>query len=273
MGSCRRWYRGILIAGMFALGLLAVALVMPGLRRLSRRRAEDWCEAIVLAWNRAVCRILRLRLRITGRPDPAAGLTVANHVSWLDIIALGAQRPFRFVAKEEVARWPVMGYLARGIGTLFIRRGDAEQAAATGEAMTWLLRRGAHLLLFPEGTTTRGEQVLRFHGKLFLPAQLAGANVQAVALRYRGEAAGLAPFVDDDAFLPHLLRMLALPCIELELHYCPSLPVGLRRDQLARASRLQIAEWLYPRERRPRPLHEAVTQSSRICHRDFTQRP
>lgn len=244
MASCRLWYRGALIACMFLLGLMAVWAVMPALRRFFGMSAEPICVSIIRGWNRRVCRILKLRLTVTGRPDPAAGLTVANHISWLDIIALGSLKPLVFVAKEEVAHWPVMGALAQGIGTLFIRRGDPEQAAVTLENMTWQLRRGTNLMLFPEGTTTRGNQVLRFHGKLLLPAQLAGANVQAVALRYRGPAAEVAPFIGDDAFLPHLLRVLMLPCVDLELHFCPTLPVGLRRDQVVRTSRRQIEEKL-----------------------------
>jgi len=250
MTSCRPWFRGALLAVMFLYGLFAVSIILPLCQRILRRRAQLICERVVMGWNRAVCRILHLRLKVTGLPDSAAGLTVANHVSWLDIIALGSLQPFLFVAKEEVAHWPVMGILARGIGTLFIRRGDAEQSAAVGETMAWLLRRGVRLLVFPEGTTTRGHQVLRFHGKLFHPAQWAHVGVQAVALKYGGLASHQAPFVGDDDFLPHLLRILRLETIDLHIHFCPVLPAGLRRDQLARASRLQITERLYPPSRR-----------------------
>ena len=251
MASCRLWLRGWLVAGMFLWGLLAVSLVFPGLNGLGERRAWRWRERIILNWNRTVCRLLNVRIRVSGQRDPAARLTVANHISWLDIIALGSLQPLVFVAKAEVADWPVMGRLSRGIGTVFIRRGDPEQSAATLEAMTWMLRRGAHLMLFPEGTTTRGDQVLRFHGKLFNPAQLTAVRVQSVALRYRGASSLVAPFVGDDDFLPHLLRILRQPVIELDLHYCPSLPGGLRRDQLARAARLQICERLDPDLRYP----------------------
>jgi 1-acyl-sn-glycerol-3-phosphate acyltransferase len=273
MTSCRLIYRGLLITGMFLLGLLAVALVMPGLRRVFDRQAQPWCEAIVQEWDRAVCRILHLKLHVTGHPDPPAGLVVANHISWLDIIAMGAQQPCVFVAKEDVAGWPIMGTLAKGIGTLFVRRGDAEQSAATSETMTWLLRRGTRLMLFPEGTTTRGEQVLRFHGKLFQPAQRAGANVQAVALRYTGRAAEAAPFVGDDEFLPHLLQILTHKEIDLHIHYCPTLPAGLRRDQLAKTSRLQITEHLYPATGRLEAMQRVVTQSSPEYHIRLTEAP
>lgn len=260
MASCRLWLRGFPVAGMFLWGLLVVSLILPALHGLGERRARRWRERIVLNWNRTVCRLLNLRIRVSGHRDPAARLTVANHVSWLDIIALGSLQPLVFVAKAEVADWPVMGRLARGIGTVFIRRGDAEQSAATLEAMTWMLRRGAHLMLFPEGTTTPGDQVLRFHGKLFNPAQLTAVKVQSVALHYRGASREVAPFVDDDDFLPHLLRILRQPAIELDLHYCPALPAGLRRDQLAKAARLQICEWLEPTLSHPSASRRSFTK-------------
>jgi 1-acyl-sn-glycerol-3-phosphate acyltransferase len=241
---CRLWLRGFLIAGMFLLGVAAVAAVMPALRLLPGRRSTRWHEAIVLRWNRAVCRVLNLRLHVSGKPDPGARLLVANHISWLDIIALGSQRPCLFVAKEEVADWPVMGYLAKGIGTLFVRRGDAGQTAATAERMAWLLRQGKCLMLFPEGTTTTGQRVLRFHSKLFHPAQLANASVQAIALRYEGGAKQYAPFIGEEEFLPHLLNVLALDRIDLHLHYAQALPAGLHRSETAAAAHRQVAEAL-----------------------------
>jgi 1-acyl-sn-glycerol-3-phosphate acyltransferase len=259
MTSCRPWFRGTLLVGLFLYGLFAVTVILPVFRRVLGRRAQGACERVVMNWNRAACRILHIRLKVTGLPDASAGMTVANHVSWLDIIALGSLQPFLFVAKEEVAQWPVMGVLARGIGTLFIRRGDAEQSTAVGETMAWLLRRGVRLLVFPEGTTTRGDQVLRFHGKLFLPAQRSHVGVQAVALKYGGLASHHAPFVGDDDFVPHLLRILRLETIDLHAHFCPALPAGLRRDQLARATRLQVTERLYlPSRRSLTPLLSVI---------------
>jgi 1-acyl-sn-glycerol-3-phosphate acyltransferase len=246
MQRCRPWLKGAGIAGLFLLGVIAVATVMPALRLILGRRANRLNEAIVLNWDRAACRLLNLRLHVTGEPAPDAKLLVANHISWLDIIALGAQRPCVFVAKEEVAGWPVMGYLARGIGTLFVRRGDAEQIAATAERMVWRLRQGQRLMLFPEGTTTTGDKVLRFHGRLFQPAALVGAGVQAVALRYEGEARQRAPFIGEDEFLPHLIDILKLDRIDLRLDYCPALPAGLDGSAMAAAARRQIAEILAP---------------------------
>jgi 1-acyl-sn-glycerol-3-phosphate acyltransferase len=246
MRRCRPWLKGAAVAGMFLLGVIAVGAVMPALRLMLRRRADRLNEAIVQNWNRAVCRILNLRPHVTGEPDSDAKLLVANHISWLDIIALGAQRRCVFVAKEEVGGWPVMGYLARGIGTLFVRRGDGSQTAATAERMVWRLRQGQRLMLFPEGTTTTGDKVLRFHGRLFQPAHLAGVGVQAIALHYEGEAKARAPFVGEDEFLPHLAGILKLDRIDLRLDYCPALPARLDGKAMAAAARGQIAEILAP---------------------------
>lgn len=231
---------------MFALGAIAVGVLMPLHRALLGRRADGINAALVLTWNRVVCKILNLHLRRRGQPDPAARFLVANHVSWLDIIALGGLQHCVFVAKAEVADWPVLGFLARGIGTLFIRRGDTVQATAVAEQMLWCLRRGDRLLLFPEGTTTPGDRVLRFHGKLYQPAERAGVIVQAIALRYTGPGRDRVPFIGDDEFLPHLLAVLRLPRIDLELHFLPALPAGLDRHAMVALTRRQILDVVMP---------------------------
>ncbi len=241
MQRWRQWFRVLAVAAMFAAGVVAVSVLMPAARIfLAGRRATQWNDAIVVTWNRAVCRILNLRLHIHGRPDPLAGLIVANHISWLDIIAIGAQGPCLFIAKREVADWPVLGYLAKRIGTLFVQRGDAAQSAVVAERMVWRLRQGKRLVLFPEGTTSTGNRVLTFQSKLFRPAQQAGTHVQALALRYEGEAARYAPFVGEDAFLPHLLGILKLDRIDLHLCYCPAILPGMGPNTLARITRRQI---------------------------------
>lgn len=259
MLSGRQCWKALLVAAMFAWGLAAVTILMPVAARLAGQRGMRCNDAVRRHWCRTVCRILGVRIDLHGGPADDARLTVANHVSWLDIIVLGSLQSVTFVAKSEVSDWPVMGYLARRIGTLFITRGDVEQTAAIAEQMVWQLRQGKRLMLFPEGTTTRGDRVLRFHGKLLQPAQLAHVAVQAVALRYRGDAASVAPFIGEDAFVPHLLEVLRLSEIPINVRYCTPLPAGLHRDALARTARNQVVEALSDQgEALPQRVRKAV---------------
>lgn len=249
-----RWTPALKLAGVVALflwGVLAVALLRPALLRLPGRCGVRPWDAVQCFWHRCVCRVVGVQVEVTGEPDGSVGLLVANHVSWVDIVGLGGLRQLDFIAKSEMEDWPVLGYLARGTGTLFLRRGDAGHAQQIAEQMTWRLRRGRRLALFPEGTTTAGDRVLRFHPKLFQPARLAATTVQTVALQYRGEAAAVAPFIGDDAFVPHLLRLLQLPRIDLRVHFCPPLASGLGAAELARASRAQVLEVLQFAENSP----------------------
>ncbi len=241
------WLKAALISLMFLWGLLATGLLWPLLELMLGRKAAFPQELIRRNWCVAVCRILNVQVEAIGQPSPQTRLWVANHISWLDIIALGARHPLLFVAKEEVADWPVMGYLARRLGTLFVRRGDSGQTAAIAEQMAWQLRQGRQLMLFPEGTTTNGERVLRFHAKLLHPAQLAQSQVQAIGLEYQGAAKSFAPFIGEDDFLPHLLQILTLDRIPLRVHYCQPLPAGLHRDILAQTTRKQVVAALSPK--------------------------
>jgi 1-acyl-sn-glycerol-3-phosphate acyltransferase len=105
------------------------------------------------------------------------------------------------------------------------------------------LRGGDNVVLFPEGTTTRGDTVRRFHSRLLQPAISAGVPVQAVAIAYQGEqATTLIPFVGDDDFLPHLLRVLQLSRITVTVHFSEPLSVSddLQRDALAKTARAQV---------------------------------
>lgn len=228
---------------LFAGGALIVALLFPACALMPAERGLAARGRLSLLWYRAACRLLGLRVRVLGQPL-GWGVLAANHISWLDIIALGSRQPLNFVAKSEVADWPVLGYLARQSGTLFIRRGDAAANRPMAQAMAERLGQGETVVLFPEGTTTRGDRVLRFHARLFQPAMAASAPVQPVAIEYRGAAAPHIPFVDDDDFLPHLLRLLLEPEIQVVLHYGSVLDSGLARDELAKSAQRHVQQVL-----------------------------
>lgn len=196
-------------------GLLTLALRFP---RLSREQKE--MQVQVWADRLLVCLGITLELR-GALPAPGPLLLVANHISWLDITALHAARFCRFVSKAEVRRWPLIGTLAAGAGTLFIERSSRRDASRMVQHMAQSLRDGDVLAVFPEGTTSDGLQVLPFHANLLQSAIAAGVPVQPVALRFVDRRTGqrsLAPcYVGNDTLLGSVWRTLRTPGVVVQV--------------------------------------------------------
>jgi lyso-ornithine lipid O-acyltransferase len=154
--------------------------------------------------------LLGIELNVMGQP-PDAGLLVCNHLGYLDILVLAALRPAVFVAKSEVADWPVMGRLARMAGTLFVDRQRRLRTRHTADEVDGALRSGNLVVLFPEGTSSDGAAVLPFHSALLEPARLPGVSVHAAHLSYEvtdGSVADEVCYWRDMTLLPHLLNLL-----------------------------------------------------------------
>ena len=194
-----------------------------------------------------LCRLLGLRIRVRGTPASSTALLVSNHISWLDIAVLGGAIPVRFLAKREVARWPLIGWLAQDIGTLFIQRGGG-QSAQVREQIAQALYQDQKVLIFPEGTTSNGQQVLPFHGRLLQAAADADRPIQAVTLAYmrKGVTDPVVPFIGEDSFQVHLIKLLANPPAQVELIFHPPLlpSPAASNDQLADILHLQVARGL-----------------------------
>ncbi|MEJ2479606.1 MAG: lysophospholipid acyltransferase family protein [Acidihalobacter sp.] len=244
MPTARRIYRITLLLLHAALGvMLTLLMTRPG-----QAAPGPVFDAIVCWWRSRVAHILRLDLRVRGRPVDGPALLVANHISWMDIPVLGWIPTISFLSKAEVRGWPVIGWLAARGGTLFIRRGERKGADAAAEQITWHLVRGRKVLLCPEGTTTDGSGVRAFHPRLFAAALLAGVPVQPIALRYtqpQGQAPGTphpcAPFIGDDTFPSHLWRVLGERRIVVEVEFLAPLNThGRERKALAQAAQQQI---------------------------------
>lgn len=151
-----------------------------------------------------------MQLHISGSP-PTQGLVVSNHVSYLDIIVYSAALPCVFVSKAEVERWPVIGRFARWAGTVFVRRHDRSDAARANVSIGAALRDGVPVMLFPEGTTTDGDRVLRFHSTMLQPAIATAATIAPCAIRYEldeGDVAREVCWWGDMRLLPHLWNLL-----------------------------------------------------------------
>jgi 1-acyl-sn-glycerol-3-phosphate acyltransferase len=173
-------------------------------------------ERHVQKWARRMLAILGIELRLAGTPpDLGPVLLVANHISWLDILVMHAARYCRFVSKSDVERWPLIGTLATGAGTLYIERESRRHAMRVVHDMAARLRAGDVLAVFPEGTTSDGRALLPFHANLLQAAISADAPVQPVALsfvdRASGETSFAASYIGDDTLVASLWRTLTAP--------------------------------------------------------------
>lgn len=206
--ALRRLRRCGLIGLHVAFGvLLAVPIGICGVFAPEYR--DRLRTAIGRRWLGAALWLLGVRLELSGTDRSGGVLVVANHISWLDILVLGSLYGPSFVAKAEVAGWPVLGWLAEQGGTLFLQRGNRDSTGHVMERMTWRLLRGRTVLFFPEGTTTDGSDVRRFRARLFRAAVHAARPVQPVALQYRcaGGTAGPVPFLGEQGFVPNLWQL------------------------------------------------------------------
>jgi 1-acyl-sn-glycerol-3-phosphate acyltransferase len=259
MRKMRLGFRVVLIIGLFSAGLLIAATVFPVLTHLLRaEHSYRYKNIIKMRWLRCFGGIIGLRIHRHGHPGNQALFIVSNHISWLDILVLGCNASGCFIAKSDIADWPVIGYLARQAGTVFIRRGETRQVQHTCERIRQELAAHRTIIAFPEGTTTNGETVLPFHASLFQPALAAGVPVQPVAINYFGSAHEQAPFIGDDAFVPHLLKLLRLGGIEARVDFLPPLATEeLQRQTLCRKARTAIEAALA--RAYPIPVDDAAT--------------
>ena len=159
-------------------GTFIVVFRFPSMSASARAARIQWWAARTLA-------LLGVELQASGQPRPGAKLLVANHISWLDIMAIHAVCPeARFVSKSDVKAWPVLGTLVAAAGTLFIERERKRDALRVVHQMAEALRSGQTVGIFPEGTTSEGHGLLPFHANLLQAAIATEVPVQPVALRY-----------------------------------------------------------------------------------------
>jgi 1-acyl-sn-glycerol-3-phosphate acyltransferase len=221
------------------------AVALPWFRLSIRRR-------ILQNWSAGLLDIFNVRIDIAD--DDALrnlrhGLIVTNHISWLDVFVLNAVVPMRFVAKSEVRRWPVIGWLCARAQTIFLERGKARSAARINVQMVSLLQGGECLAIFPEGTTTDGSQVAHFHSSLLQPAIDAGALVHPVAIRYQdsdGMHSIAAAYIDELSFGASMWNILTTPELHVRLIATPALDAQhMDRRNLTRMSHERIATALH----------------------------
>lgn len=231
-------------------GLAIVLLVFPFFGLPGRNRINR-------AWSRVLVAICGARLVVDGVPiaphirstgvEPwsLGRLALANHVSWIDVFAINAATPCRFVAKAEIGGWPLLGALVTRSGTLYIERGRRHAVASMNHRLRDHLKAGETIVVFPESTTTDGSTLLPFHSNLLAPAVEIGAPVWPLALRYTegGAPSDAAAFVGDMGLVTSLARILVARDLAIRITVLPPIEVTHleNRHAVARVARAEIA--------------------------------
>lgn len=237
MRGIRVCYRLIFLAAHIVLGVVCCVLLLPK----QQQTAKHWQKQVVSWWLHACARIMGVTVQVHGRPVEQVAYLVSNHVSWLDILVIGSTQPVCFLAKSEISRWPLIGYLARRAGTLFIQRGQGAQSAA--QALANCLRHGYSVAVFPEGTTSDGTQVKPFYPRLFSVIENQQVLVQPLALGYPHNKAVHpgAPFLAQEAFLKNLIYLIGFKKLLAVVHYTAPLAKDGDRKKLAEQAHTQVS--------------------------------
>lgn len=216
-------------------------VVFPLVARETRDRAKR-------RWAASLLRSLGVTLRVSGAPV-SAPMLLANHVSWLDAVALTAIAPAAFVAKHELRRWPLAGTVIARAGNIFIQRRRPRDVLRVNAELELRMRQGDRVAVFPEGTTTDGRGVAPFRNALLQSSIRRGTPVQPVAIAFRDAAGRPAPhaaYHGDISFGASLLAIAASPGVSAHLRVAP--PVDTRgrcrraTGALARARILDLLE-------------------------------
>jgi 1-acyl-sn-glycerol-3-phosphate acyltransferase len=217
-------------------------------------------RALIRRWSRQLLAMLAIETRVHRRHDGGLSgnlLIVANHISWLDIFVLNALQPARFIAKADLRRMPVVGRLIGNVGTLFIERERRRDTHAVNRHTVEVLARGDLVAVFPEGTTSDGRSLLKFHSSLLQSIVDAEGHVQPIAIRYRtaDDAHCEAPaYVGELSLVGSFWRVTGERSLVAELHLLPLLAArASHRRELSRAAAEAIRTVLESPDGAPAP--------------------
>lgn len=176
---------------------------------------------------RHLSKVFNIEVEIHGEIPRQPALWVSNHISWLDIAVLGSGARVFFLAKAEIEKWPLLGKLAKGGGTLFIKRGSGDSIKIR-EQITTFLKQDIPVLFFPEATTSDGSKIKKIYGRILGAAIEAKRPVQICLICYvnqDGQLDTVAPFVGDIRFIDHVKNVLEMPKVTAHLMALPAISV------------------------------------------------
>jgi len=242
---------GVSAALYLFLWVTGAALDLWGWWRGRPHPSARWRARVFGLWARAVGRVLRMRVDVVGRPPAPPFLLVANHLGYVDIVLLAARIPGCFVSKAEVARWPLVGSMCRVVDTLFIDRDRKRDLPRMVDQIDAVCDSGRGVVLFPEGTSSKGDAVMPFRASLLEPAARSGRPVHHASLTYATPPdqppAHLAVcWWGGMMFTPHVLRLLTLREFRARVTFGPEPIRATDRKVLARLLRNAVAREFEP---------------------------
>lgn len=223
---------------------LCVLVLNPKRGAIMRDGHEPLAHRLQRGWARWLLTIFGLRARRFGQPLDDPALFVANHTSWLDIVSMHSQRAVCFVAKAEIAHWPLVGWMAASGGTIFHRRGNNHSLALVMQTMVERMQAGRSVAVFPEGGTSHDGVPQLFHARIFQTALDADVAVQPVALRFarNGRRVLDGGFLEGENFMANLVRLLGAAPMDVEVHFLSVVPASPNaRRHMAEQARALIA--------------------------------
>ncbi|MCG6114264.1 MAG: 1-acyl-sn-glycerol-3-phosphate acyltransferase [Mesorhizobium sp.] len=246
------WLRVALALTIFAVGTVVGAL----LHLIARRTGWIGEQVIPRAWHRMILRLLAIKVQLVGEPSTARPLLiVSNHVSWTDVMVIGSVADVHFIARGDMAHWPVMGTIGRLRRTVFIERGSRKRSAGQTAEIAEFLQRGDVLVLFAEGTTGDGSTILPFKTSLFAALypgdelERPFATVQPVSVAYlRSHGIPLGrlertryAWIGDQTLAPHLFMLLKGGAVDVEVRFGEPIQPDRAGDRKALARQTEAA--------------------------------
>ena len=199
--------------------------------KMRKKMVQSWCVRLL--------RILKVRVMIHGDPSILFGtkpyLLVANHISWLDIHIINSIRPVIFVAKADVSKWPIFGYLANMLGTIFLKREKLSDIKRVIQVMKEKLIHHEIVAIFPEGTSTDGRSVLPFKSNLFEAAHQAQVDVLPITIQYteNNQYSNRAAFIGEMELMDSIKNILKSDNLVVHIHISDKLSGHLTRQEMA----------------------------------------
>jgi lyso-ornithine lipid O-acyltransferase len=227
----------------------------------TRLQSAEWLHQVCIGGLRAI----HLQRTEQGTP-PARGLIVSNHLTYLDILCYSAAAPCVFVSKAEVEQWPIFGRYARWSGSVFVRRHERGDAARANANVSESLQNGVPVVLFPEGTTSDGHRVLRFHSTMLQPAIDVGAPITPCAIHYElseGDPATEASWWGTMPLLPHVWKLFGKKSVRVKIVFGePVIATGDRKalSHVLHERVVELYEGLRRQNTTPLPDHATVRQ-------------